>query len=54
MKVLISLTNGDYSAPSFERELEVTEEEYNYLLECMAFDRGHTTDPILHVTVLYD
>ena len=52
MRVRISLSNGEYGEPTFERELDITKKEYKYLQSVMRFDRMHTTDTILDVIVL--
>lgn len=52
MRVRIVLSNGEYCEPTFARELDITEKEYEYLQSVMRFDRMHTTDTILNVIVL--
>lgn len=52
MRVRIVLSNGNYSEPSFARELDITKKEYKYLQSVMRFDRMHTTDTILDVIIL--
>ena len=50
-KIILSLTNWDEypHQKSFERILEVTDEEFDYLKNVQQFERGLTTSGILNV-----
>ena len=50
-KILLSLTNWDEYPRhrSFERELEVTDEEFEYLSHVQRYERGQTKSGVLDV-----